>query len=436
MRALAGGGASDTIFALASGIGRSAVALIRVSGPTTKVIVTQLCGKLPAPREARLHRLRDADGATLDQAIVLWMPGPASYTGEDGAELHVHGGPAVLAGVTGTLVARGARPADPGEFTRRAFTNRKLGLLEAEAVASLVDAETALQRDAALLQLSGAQSRKLKEWTDTLNSLLAYQEALIDFADDEIPTTTVEFVTTGIQALQVTIAREMEASTRGERLRRGLLVVIAGAPNAGKSSLLNALAGRDAAIVSPAPGTTRDAVQVNIEIAGVPVSLVDTAGLRETSDPIESEGVRRAQDYINEADVIIHLIMDEGLPIQQGGSGHIIEVRSKTDLLPAPKGMIGVNVVQPHGLDALVAQLSNVVRNLTMRSAQPAFSTARHAAALRDTHSALLAAATHRQPDLCAEELRLAAASLGRLTGLVDVEDVLNTIFSSFCIGK
>ena len=296
---------ADTIFAVASGAGHAAIAVMRISGPASRAVLAALCGRVPPPRRASLRRLRDADGAELDQAMVVWLPGPASYTGEDSAELFLHGGRAVLHGVAEALVALGARPAEAGEFTRRAFLNGRMDLTEAEAVHDLIAAETAAQRRQALRQLDGALGTIYRGWADRLRLLLAQQEALIDFPDEDLPPEVEAAVLEELAALQGEMAAHLDDGRRGERLREGLVFAVTGRPNVGKSSLVNALAERDVAIVSAVPGTTRDALETRVVLGGVPVTLVDTAGLRESADAIEAEGVRRARARAAEADLVL-----------------------------------------------------------------------------------------------------------------------------------
>jgi tRNA modification GTPase len=296
----------DTIFALASGAGRGAIAVVRMSGPGCKEVIRQVAGGTPPARQASLRRLRaPGTGEALDQALVLWFPGPASYTGEDSAELHLHGGPAVIAAVSEALAEVGARPAEPGEFTRRAFLNGRMDLTAAEGIADLIAAETEAQRRQALRQADGALARLLKGWAERLTRLLAHQEAAIEFADDDLPSDLGERARGGAAALRAEIAAHLADGGQGERLREGVVVAILGAPNAGKSSLLNVLAGREAAIVSARAGTTRDVVEVRMALAGVPVTLADTAGLRDAADEIEQEGIRRARRRAEEADLVI-----------------------------------------------------------------------------------------------------------------------------------
>jgi tRNA modification GTPase len=279
---------ADTIFAVASGAGYAAIAVMRISGPASRAALAALCGRVPPPRRASLRRLRDGEGAEIDQAMVVWLPGPSSYTGEDSVELFLHGGRAVLDGVADALVRLGARPAEAGEFTRRAFVNGRMDLTEAEAVHDLVAAETAAQRRQALRQLDGALGTIYRDWAERLRVLLAQQEALIDFPDEDLPPEVEAAVLAELAALRGEVAAHLNDGRRGERLREGLVFAVTGRPNVGKSSLVNALAERDVAIVSAIPGTTRDALETRVVLGGVPVTLVDTAGLRESADAIEA----------------------------------------------------------------------------------------------------------------------------------------------------
>ena len=296
---------ADTIFAVASGAGRAAIAVVRVSGDGAGALLGRLCRRVPPPRRASLRTLRDEGGEVLDRAVVLWFPAPGSYTGENAAEFHLHGGPAVVAGVCEALVAFGARPAEPGEFTRRAFLNGRMDLLEAEAVADLVEAESSAQRRQALRQLDGALGALYRGWAERLTHLCAQQEALIDFPDEDLPDGQEAAMLAAMDAVLAEIERHLDDDRRGERLREGLVFAIAGAPNVGKSTLINALAERDVAIVAPSAGTTRDVLEARAVFGGVPVTLLDTAGLRASNDPIESEGVRRARARAAAADLVV-----------------------------------------------------------------------------------------------------------------------------------
>ena len=429
------GRASDTIFALASGPGRSAIAVIRLSGLQTRAVLAGLCA-VPESRRASLRSLRDASGALLDRALVLWLPGPGSYTGEDSAELHVHGGRAVLQAVTAALLQAGARPADAGEFTRRAFLAGRMNLLEAEAVADLSASETDTQRQQALLHMQGGASELVQGWSERLTRCLAFAEALIDFPDDNLPASVEQENADAVAGLLREIDAQLAAAQVGAKIRGGLLFVIAGPPNVGKSSLFNALAGREAAIVSPRPGTTRDSLEVQLDLAGVMVTLVDTAGLRETDDEIEAEGVNRARQHMQRADLVIALTeAGPGVEARPQEGGRVL-VASKCDMTPAPDGVLGISTRTGDGLPALTALLTERARALVHAEHDPLLSRARHVAALRDTQTALRACLDADLPELRAEELRLARASLGRLTGESDTEAVLDVVFGAFCIGK
>jgi tRNA modification GTPase len=431
--ALAVGRSSDGIFALASGAGRGAISVLRLSGVQTGGVLTTLCGGLPPARRAVVRRLRDASGDVLDQSLVLWMPGPDSFTGEDVAELHVHGGRAVLSAVSGALVGLGLRPADPGEFSKRAFLAGRMDFLEAEAVADLVNAETEAQRKQALRQYFGAQSEMLAGWAARLKRCLAFQEVLIDFPDEDLPPDVESGFLGDLGALLREMDAQIEMAPRGERLREGLVVAIVGAPNVGKSSLINALARREIAIVSPVAGTTRDAIEVSVELAGVPVTLIDTAGLRETADLVEAEGIRRARAKAAAADLVL-CVVDASCPrpVMDG----VLVITNKIDLVPAGAGAMGVSVATGEGLAALEQRLAEEAGRLIFSGSGPVLTRARHVAALRDTVEALRAALECELPELRAEDLRLSVQSLGRITGAVDAEAVLDDVFSAFCIGK
>ena len=426
----------DTIFAVASGAGRAAIAVMRISGPEAARLLAGLGTKLPAPRRAVLRRLRVADGAVLDQAMVVWMPGPGSYTGEDCFELFLHGGRAVTTGVADALTALGGRPAEPCEFTRRAFLNGRMDLLEAEAVGDLIDAETEAQRKQALRQLEGALGAVYAGWAGRLRWLLAQQEALIDFPDEDLPPEVEDRVIAEIAALKAEIRTHLQDGRRGERLRDGLVFAVTGPPNVGKSSLVNLLAERDVAIVSPVPGTTRDALEVRVVLAGVPVTLVDTAGLRDTEDAIEAEGVRRARARAGSADQVL-MIGDMVTGVAVGDHENTVRICNKIDLGgPVPEGAIGVSARTGEGVEALRVRLAEIARSLTESAGPPPLTRMRHRAALMSASERLDTAAQADLPELRGEDLRLALGAIGRITGAVGVEDLLGDIFSQFCIGK
>ncbi|WP_373318220.1 tRNA uridine-5-carboxymethylaminomethyl(34) synthesis GTPase MnmE [Ameyamaea chiangmaiensis] len=426
------------IFALATGAGRAAVAVMRVSGTGTGAILSTLCGgRVPPPRSARLRTLqRTIDGrcVALDHALVLWFPAPGSYTGEDSCELHLHAGPGVIDAVGDALVALGARPAEPGEFTRRAFEHGRLDLIQAEGIADLIEAETESQRRQALEQADGALSRVYSAWAERLKTLLARQEALIDFPDEEIPPEVERAVLDDVRALIDETGAHLDDAGRGERLRRGLVFAIVGAPNVGKSTLLNYLADRDAAIVSDVAGTTRDAIEVRAMLGSVPVTLVDTAGLRETADPIEAEGIRRALFHVKQADWTLHLF--DGPDIPPMAVGNALPVHTKADLAAGPPGVLSISVQTGHGLAILRDVLAAQATALTARQGTPPLTRARHRAGIEETRAALMRALAQDWPEMRGEDLRLAMRALGRLTGQVGVEDLLDSVFGQFCIGK
>ena len=430
-------GDADTIFAVASGTGRAAVAVLRVSGPATQGVLRGLCGRLPPPRRATLRALRDGTGEVLDRGLVIWFPGPGSYTGEDAAELHVHGGSAVVDGMAGRLAELGARPAEAGEFTRRAFLHGRMDLVQAEAVADLVAAETSAQRRQALQQLGGALGEVYRGWAARLLRLLAQQEALIDFPDEGMPAETEVEMVRALQALRADIAGHLDDDRRGERLREGLVFAVTGPPNVGKSTLINALAGRDVAIVSPVAGTTRDVLEARVVLGGVPVTLLDTAGLRESADAIEAEGVRRAQARSAAADLRILVGDAAAAPPLPADSVPTLVVANKADLGPhMADAAVRVSALTGAGMDGLRAALTRVAGELTASSGPPALTQARHRAALTAATAALARAETAELAELRGEDLRTALVCLGRITGQTGVEDILESVFAQFCIGK
>ena len=423
--------AQDTIFALATPPGRGAVAVVRLSGPETAGALSILgAGQLEA-RRASLRRLRDPAGNEIDQALVLWFQGPASFTGEDCAELHLHGGLAVVEAATVALLAAGLRLAEPGEFTRRAFQNGKLDLAQAEAVADLIEAETLAQRDQALKQLEGALSRRYEGWRDQLIHVVAMLEAAVDFPDEELPEDVADRARPGVDALIADLDAALADGKRGERVRDGFRIALTGEPNAGKSSLFNALVGRDAAIVTPIAGTTRDVIEASLVLGGRKVLIADTAGLRETDDVIEAEGVARARKWAEGADLILLLSpTSETMPV----AGNAWVVRTKADLHPESGA---VSATTGEGLDALEARLTEAVVAATSGSDFPAATQARHRGRLIEARGHLDRGRQNLEaPELASEDVRLAIRSLEAVTGRVDVEAVLDVIFSSFCIGK
>lgn len=437
----------DTIYARASGAGRAAITVVRLSGLRTREVLARLVGTVPEARLASLRRLRCPErGEVLDHALVLWFPGPGSYTGEDAAELHLHGGPAVLDGVSAALDALGCRVAEPGEFTRRALLHGKLDLIQAEAISDLVAAETAPQRRQALRQAEGSLSRLYEEWRSSLARILAYQEAAIEFEMDDLPSDLHLQARRGAQELSVEIARHLDDGRRGERLREGVSVAILGAPNAGKSSLLNALVGREAAIVSARPGTTRDVVECRLDLGGVPAVLADTAGLRRTTDEIEQEGVRRARLRGELADLVVAVFAVDAPPDPEtldliAARPEALLVATKCDLSAPPRTLLGRAVLPTSartalGLDELRARLAEAVQGAAELADAPVLTRSRHRAALSEAAARLAEGVEAPLPELAAEAYRGALLALGRLTGRVGIEDILDVVFGDFCIGK
>jgi len=444
---------SDTIFAPATAAGRAAVAVVRLSGPGTATAVKALAGRLPAPRIASLRTVRDPAGAEIDRALLLWFPGPTSYTGEDAAEFHLHGGTAVVGALLEALAALGARLAEPGEFTRRAFENGKLDLAQAEGVADLIEAETEAQRRQALEQLGGRLSAVQARWREALTEALAMFEAAVDFPDEEVPTD----VAARARPVLAGLVDELEAAAadaeRGERVREGYRIALIGAPNAGKSTLLNALAGREAAIVTATPGTTRDVIEVPMVIAGYKVLFADTAGLRDTADEIEAEGVRRARAWALSADLRLWVVDASAadrpeLPreLQPGD----LCILAKRDLAENEAGWWGADEAARRGIPAMpitargpndMAWLRTTLEERVVEAlageAPPAATRLRHRDLLAEAAERLRhAIAEDERLELAAEDVRLAARALDRITGRIDPEQVLGRIFSTFCIGK
>lgn len=392
------------------------------------------------PRRATLRRLRDpADGSPLDDAVLVWMPGPGSFTGEDVLEIQHHGGTAVVALLLEALGrVPGLRLAEPGEFTKRAFLNGRLDLTEAEGLADLIDAATRAQARQALRQLEGGLGRLYRGWRERLLDALARLEAEIDFGDEgDVPEAMLSGVLPGVEALRAEITAHL-ADRRGERLRAGLTIAVLGAPNVGKSSLVNLLARREVAIVTPVPGTTRDVLEVALELDGLPVTLLDTAGLRETSDPVEREGVARARRRAAEADLRLG-ILDATAPDWPSVAGAELVAANKSDLGAEPiAGALPISCLTGAGIDGLLARLAEAARPLLDNGDAPLVTRARHREALGEAVQALdrFRRATGAELALPAEELRLAANAIGRVTGRVSAEEVLDRIFATFCIGK
>ena len=440
---------NPTIFALASGGGRAALSVYRLSGPQAGAALQALTGSdLPRPRLASLRVLRDWQGREIDKGLVLWIPGPASFTGEDVVELHLHGGRAVSQAIASALLDLGLRPAEPGDFTRRAFEAGKMDLTQAEAIADLVDADTAAQRRQALAQLEGSLGRLYEDWRAELLRGQAHLEAAIDFAEEDLPADLIVSSKAALCDLADRIKAHLADGGRGERLRDGLRVVLLGAPNAGKSSLLNLLTGRDAAIVSSTAGSTRDVIEVSLDLGGYPLLLADTAGLRDGTEDIEREGVRRARERADAADIKL-IVLDGAIwPELDPESLELLDGRcllllNKADLVrePVPDrlldySVIAVSALTGRGIDDLLERLTASAEDRMAGDGAPALTRARHRTALIDAEAALRRAQQQTLPELVAEDVRVAARAIGRITGRVDVEAMLDIIFREFCIGK
>ena len=434
---------SETIFAVASGAGKAGVAMLRLSGPATRRALESIATPLPAPRRASLRLLRAADGAVLDQALVLWFPAPASFTGEDCGELHLHGGRAVVAIVLQHLDAMaGLRPAEPGEFTRRAFLNGRIDLAQAEGLADLIDSETEWQRRQAVAQFERGLSIKVEAWRRALLGALALVEAEIDFVDEEdVPPSTLAAVRALVAPVIAELQTALAHGKAAEVIRDGYTVLIAGPPNAGKSSLLNKIARRDVAIVSEFAGTTRDIIEVRIDLGGLPIVLVDSAGMRETSDPVEREGVARARARARDADMVLWLAevgQAFATPPLPSEGQRLLRIATKIDrdgVVP-PGADHGISVASGEGVDGLLALLRQGAESGLPPAGTAVLTRSRHRQACAMAETALGGAMADKPVELVAEDLRVAVRALGSIIGSVDVEEVLGEIFSRFCVGK
>jgi tRNA modification GTPase len=454
----------STIFALSSGRPPAAIAVVRLSGPNARIALQKLTGRLPEPRKATLVRVRDPDsGEVIDEALALWFPAPHSETGEDVAELQLHGGHAVVAGVLDALGGiEGCRLAEPGEFTRRAFENGRLDLTAVEGLADLIGAETPAQRRQAFRQLKGLIGDRAEAWRQRLIEALALVEARIDFSDEaDVPEDLIGPAVHAAQQLRSEIAAALAGGGRGERLREGLVVAIAGPPNAGKSTLFNRLARREAAIVSPYAGTTRDIIEVHLDLDGYPVTLLDTAGIRDSTEPVEQEGVRRARERAAGADLVLWVTDGSAadrmvFPEKNLADASMIWLAlNKVDLAEPVKAQVTplsssiseygfiykISALNGTGIDQLINGLADFAKEYFATVEAGIVTRARHRHLFEQTLAAINralaeAAKPGEHEELIAEELRSAATSLGRLTGRVDVEDILDVIFRDFCIGK
>jgi tRNA modification GTPase len=432
--------ALTTIVALSSAPGKAGVAVVRVSGPRVRFVLETFCGIVPAPRVASLRRLADGQGQTIDTALVLFFAAPASFTGEDVAEFHVHGSRAVLARLLAALTAfPDIRLAEAGEFTRRAFEAGKLDLAAVEGLADLIDSETEWQRQQALWQMYGALSGFVADWRSSLIKAMSLLAAELDFSDESDVTGPLQQQALALAAdVLGSLRQALSGFSMGERVREGFVVVLAGPPNAGKSTLANALFGTERSIVSPIAGTTRDSLEVRLDLAGLPVILIDTAGLRDSSDPIEAEGVRRARALVDRADLVLGLRGIDSDPYRIENDGRLLKVATKADLpglVLADERVISVKTGE--GVAELLAEIAERLQQ--SGSGEPALLTReRHRVAVIDAIAALERAvlARHGQAELLAEDIRVAVVARERRVGRVDVEDVLDQLFAGFCIGK
>jgi tRNA modification GTPase len=430
----------ETIFALATPQGKSGVAVIRISGGEAKAALRAFGVPLPAPRYATLSPLRhSATQQLIDRALILWFPAPNSFTGEDCVELHIHGSRAVMESLFSVLGGLpNMRMAEAGEFSRRAFENGKMDLTEAEGLADLIDAETKQQQHLALRQMSGELHRLYEGWREKLIDAMAFIEAYIDFPDENLPPELETNFTNKIKNLLAEMQSHLADNGRGQRLRDGAKLVILGAPNAGKSSLLNYLAKAELAIVSPTAGTTRDAISAHLNIAGYPVNLIDTAGIHTTQNPIEAEGIKRALKHADEADIRLVLIDGEMPKELLKYEDNSISVITKSDLLvTSHKPQTTISTKTGEGISELIATITEQLKNLMQPSESPMITRLRHRQCVeRAADSLEILLESPSPPEIRAELLRTAAHSVASLTGRIDLEDVLDHLFSQFCIGK
>ncbi|WP_058321624.1 tRNA uridine-5-carboxymethylaminomethyl(34) synthesis GTPase MnmE [Sinorhizobium sp. GL28] len=440
--------AMHTIYALSSGALPAGVAVVRVSGQRTAAVLRELCGDVPLPRAATLKTIRTRNGLVIDSGLVLYFHGPASFTGEDCAEFQIHGGRAAVNALLEELSEfEGLRHAEAGEFSRRAFQNGKLDLVEVEGLADLIVAETEMQRRLAIEHSGGGQSQVYAAWAKRLTHARAMIEAELDFADeDDVPGSVSERIWQDMSVLAQEIAAHIADAPIAEIIRDGLKIVIAGEPNAGKSSLLNALAQRDIAIVTEIAGTTRDVLSVDLSLAGFSVKLYDTAGLRETEERVEQEGIRRAREVIERADLILLLSetasgFDSLSDITSDGTA-VLRVATKIDRddrqWSPDEADVLISTRTGEGMDRLLDEIAAHLPDLSGRTSLALPSRRRHVDSLRQALRAIeeSLAGQHYGLDIRAEQLRLAGDAIGRITGRVDVENLLDVIFSEFCIGK
>ncbi|MBR1777445.1 MAG: tRNA uridine-5-carboxymethylaminomethyl(34) synthesis GTPase MnmE [Alphaproteobacteria bacterium] len=432
-----------TIFAPATALGKAGVAVVRISGPQALQAVDQMTSvQNPIPRKAVLSEVHTLDGMPIDEALIIFFPMPNSFTGENVVEFQTHGGRAITAILLNELAKiDGFRPAERGEFTRRAVENGKMDLTAAEGLADLIDAETEQQRRQALRQMNGALAQIYERWHGDLKHVLAWMEAYIDFPEEEIPDNVSAEVRDKIIFLKEEIEKHLNDGRRGERLRDGLQIAIIGAPNAGKSSLMNRLAQRDVAIVSSTAGTTRDVIEVRLDINGYPVIVADTAGLRDTAEEIEAEGVRRAKARAEEADLVLWLTDANGLKDETETQGldpeKIIPIMNKADQVSSQNdGNFWISAKTGQGVDALLKKIGKYVEDKLSMQEEPSLTRLRHRSALEECMEFLKSSLNAPEIELMTEDLRMAMRALGKITGQVQTEELLDVIFKDFCIGK
>ena len=435
---------TDSIFALSTAPGRAGVAIVRISGPAALGAGMLLAGRSTPPQPRRCLRATFRHPVTalpLDDGLWVYFPGPHSFTGEDVVELHLHGSKATIEAVCAVLAGLpDLRPAEPGEFTRRAFIQGRMDLTQADGLADLLAAETEIQREQALMQLQGQLGELYEGWRTALIEQLALLEAYLDFPDEDLPPTVLAELTQGLRAVAAAIRTHLNDAHRGERRREGIRIALVGAPNAGKSSLLNALARRDVAIVTPEPGTTRDVIEVALDLGGYPVIIADTAGLRADPGAIEAEGIRRARLWLETADCVVQLLApdvpDVSVPLREGQER--VRVWNKVDLAPCPDAdLLPLTTRAPDGVAGLLAELTHrISARFAVAAGRPFLTHARYRAALETCRDHLDRAEAAPLPELMAEDVRLAIREIARITGAVDIEMVLDVVFSRFCIGK
>ncbi len=439
--------ASDTIFAPASGTGKAGIAIIRVSGVKSRKVLELICGIFnPEAKKVQFSTFKNPlTGEIIDKGITVYFAAPASYTGEDVAELQIHGGRAVIAALLKALcVIEGLRPAEAGEFSRRAVMNGKMDLTAAEGVADLINADTEEQRKQALRQLSGELGSLYESWRHGLIKILASLEAYIDFPEEDIPPESIDSAKSAIKSLSEEISSHLNDNHRGERLRDGFSIAIIGAPNAGKSSILNRLVKRDVAIVSQTAGTTRDIIEAYIDISGYPVIFADTAGLREAKEEIEAEGIKRALAKAENADLVLAVFSGDKYPFLDNETIELVKdknhilVLNKSDVVQEKisPDLLPVSALTGEGIDNLSAKISLIVEERLSLRESPALTSIRHRQALNDCLLSLKRSINAPQLDLMAEDIRIAARSLGSITGHINVEEILDMVFKDFCIGK